>query len=281
MRFNEHFNDNGETELRLKNAMFCRDPFCPFCAEGRAMAYRRKVKKAMPRLVQENPGVRYIVATFTVKNPPISNLRKTISWMSKGYAKLRRELPDVILGDIRALEVTKAQDDPDHAHPHFHCLIAVPAEYFDRAYDLYMSNEEWAELWGKCLGVDYVPSTHVTAISPRGDQPLEQAITEVVKYCTKASDLEADGEWLCEYIDQMLHVKRFSTSGLLRTYLKSIEDEPTDYIGKDEEERLTGRSFLFRWDDYYNRYILISVDDDEIEDASDCGKTVENQAIAG
>ena len=64
----------------------------------------------------------------------------------------------IVLGWTRGTEVTKGEDGPMTAHPHFHALLLVPPGYFSK---FYIKHEKWVELWQDAARLSYVPSVHI------------------------------------------------------------------------------------------------------------------------
>lgn len=256
---------DGTQKLKFQNAHFCRDPYCPICISGVSRARRRQVVQVLPKLLKDNPGIRFISLVLTIKNPPIVELRKSIQWMHKAYTALMRDKRVTQLGYIRALEVTIGDTGLDKCHPHFHVLIAVPPNYFDKDKNLYLSQQQWSRLWAEKLGVDYNPIIHVSSIKENAKLSQSEAIGEIVKYCTKPTDLITDRSWTLNYISQTLSLKRITTAGVFRKYLKALESEPTDFIGKDDEDDLSGSIVTFLWNWERRDYILVQSSEDSTE----------------
>jgi plasmid rolling circle replication initiator protein Rep len=259
LSFEEVEQSDGTKKLKLRNAMFCRDPYCPVCIPARSDARRRQVTKAMPLMIADHPQVKYLMMTLTVKNCEITNLRKTIKWMNSAFIKMINRDSFCELGYIRALEVTRDKNNPKLAHPHFHALLAVPPDYFSTKKSLYMSQGKLSELWKDALGINYTPIVDIRRIKVFEPKALSNAIGEIVKYVTKPTDLLEDVEWTCEYISQMLGAKKVTTGGLFRDYLKQIEQEPEDLIGKDDEDdRKTGIFVYFKYDYKTRNYVVLN-----------------------
>lgn len=249
--------DDGTQKPKLRYTLFCRDPYCPVCIPARSEARRRQVAKAMPLMIADHPQIKYLMMTLTVKNCEITNLRETIKWMNKSFIKMINRDSFCDLGYIKAIEVTRDKNNSNLAHPHFHVLVAVPPDYFSTKKNLYISQDRLSRLWGDALGIDYTPIVDVRRIKVFEHQALSRAIGEIVKYVTKSTDLLEDVEWTCEYISQMLGAKRVTTGGLFHKYLKQIDQEPEDLIGKDEEnDRATGIFMYFKYDYEIRDYVI-------------------------
>ena len=86
-----------------------------------------------------------------------------------------------------------------------------------------------------------------------------QLVPELLKYCTKESDLVADREWFLELTRQLHKMKAVATGGVLKSYLQELEQEPEDLIGKDDEAELTEDeiSLFFGWRRVEKKYRLV------------------------
>lgn len=251
--------DEGEIKLRLQLAKFCRVRHCPVCQWRRSSMWRARLFKVLPQVVEAYPTARWIFLTLTVKNPPLDELRDTVAWMNKAWQLLtkRKEFP--ALGFVKSLEVTRAKDGL--AHPHFHCLLLVPAGYFKRGY---LSQAKWTELWQSCLKADYVPIVDIKVVKDRRskasiieepDNGLVKAICETFKYSIKPSDLVADANWLEGLTNQLHKTRAIATGGILKQYLS--EEEPEDLIHVDDEVDEASEAdpkIRFGWRERVRRY---------------------------
>jgi hypothetical protein len=90
----------------------------------------------------------------------------------------------------------------------------------------------------------------------RGTSP-SSLIPELLKYCTKESDMVIDREWFLELTQQLHKMRAIATGGVLKQYLRDLEDEPEDLIGIDENE--VGEDYgrlLFGWKRSEKKYKL-------------------------
>lgn len=240
----------GEMSLKLNSVYLCHIRHCTVCAWCKQRVWRMRFFEAMPRMVSDHSGLRFLFLTLTVRNVPIEELRDSISHISKAFSKLmkRRKIDKNILGYARALEVTRSKIN--EAHPHLHILIAVKPGYFSGKN--YIKFEEWREMWKESLGVDYEPFINVQTIKPHEDKKHDKdgiisSVCEVAKYTVKPSDLLGLGEenrssfdenknWLLELTDQMHGVKQMNLSGIFRQYLREEEPEEEEILKSFEEE---------------------------------------------
>lgn len=240
--------------LKLSSARFCRVRLCPVCQWRRSLMWKSKAHELLPKVVEQYPTHRWLFLTLTVKNCPIDELRSTLTWMHDAFSRLSKLKVFPATGWIKATEVTRSADGS--AHPHFHCLVMVPAGYF--AGQNYLTQNDWSELWQKSLRIDYKPILHIRAIK-RELSPIT-VIPELMKYCTKESDLVSHRDWFLELARQMHNARTISVGGVLKTQLKELEQEPTDLIGKDDEAETKEdeQHLLFAWKRNDKKYKLIT-----------------------
>lgn len=245
--------DDDTLKLKLRSARFCRVRHCPVCQWRRSLMWKARAFKVLPRIVESYPKHRWLFVTLTQKNIPITDLRGTLVAMNKAFQRLSQLKAWPAVGWLRSTEVTRGRDG--NAHPHFHSLLMVPPGYF--AGKNYLKQAEWVEMWRKSMRLDYNPVLDVQAVK-QGGQPME-LVPELLKYCTKESDLVEDREWLLELTRQMHKMKCVTTGGVLKEYLKELEEEPEDLIGEsDTPEAQDGSSLYFGWKRREKRYKLVS-----------------------
>ena len=145
--------------LKLRSAKFCRVRHCPVCQWRRSLMWKAKAYQVLPKITSKYPTHRWLFMTLTQKNVPITELRETLIEMNKGFKRMveRKMFPAV--GWLRSMEVTRGRDG--NAHPHFHCLLMVPASYFSHGY---IKQHEWVTLWRECMRLDYNPVMDIQAV---------------------------------------------------------------------------------------------------------------------
>jgi len=253
-------NDDGELRLKLRDAKFCRVRHCPVCQWRRSMMWRARFFKALPAIQEAHPTGRWLFLTLTVRNCAITDLRQTLQWMNAAWKRLTERKGFPALGFVKSVEVTRGKDGS--AHPHFHCLLLVPAGYFKRGY---ISQAKWTELWKSCLKADYDPVIDVRAVKATtptlnatldtGNGALMKALCETLKYTVKESDLIADPDWLQELTRQLHKTRAIAIGGVLKEFLS--EEDPEDLINGDveEEEKTEDEvNILFDWAEIIRRY---------------------------
>ena len=279
--------------------------------------------KAFPKIYADHPEWRYIMLTFTVKNCKISDLRETIDEMNKGWKRLIQLKAWPGIGFIRTTEVTRGSwvmkktgklipskqvkliplelrklKDNKTAHPHYHCLVAVPSGYLVGRN--YLSTKKWAALWQQCLRLDYTPICYAAVVKPKDYSDLKgktiwtpeqeefelgvdqvrnavldaasqsepfqvskldylfSAIKEVIKYTVKPDDMTLDPEWLIELSTQLRNSRAVALGGEFKHYLS--DDEPTtqELVGESENKQENDGGIWFGWREQLERYQLKS-----------------------
>lgn len=209
--------------------------------------WKAKAYKVLPKIVEIYPTHRWLFLTLTQKNVPIRDLRETLTEMNRAFGRLVKLKIFPAEGWLRSTEVTKGRDGD--AHPHFHCLLLVPRSYFGRKY---LKQSDWVEMWRKSMRLDYNPILDVQAVK-QGNKPME-LVPELLKYCTKESDLVSDREWFLELTRQMHKMRCVATGGVLKQYLKELEEEPEDLIGEDGSRENDQAEVYFGWKRKDKRY---------------------------
>lgn len=183
-----------EQEKKLHKGNFCKDRMCPMCNWRRSLKVFGQVSQIMD--VLEARGYRFLFLTLTVRNCSGDDFKKTVDMMYDGWRTLYhtyfrhdKTLKAVICGTFRSMEVTVNKEKGEF-HPHFHVILAVKPEYFHKAY---IKQEQWAEMWRSCCGLDYKPIVDIRTVKPRqdkqtGEMSVAGVVAEVSKYAAKDAD---------------------------------------------------------------------------------------------
>lgn len=244
--------ETGAYKFKLSSARFCHVRHCPVCQWRRSLMWKAKAYKILPQLLIDYPKARWLFVTLTVKNCAITDLRKTLGWMNKGFSRFSELKAFPAEGYIKTVEVTRGKTPPGSAHPHFHVLMMVKPSYFGVRY---LSQAKWVQMWQNSLRVDYKPILDVQALKPQDS--LIRLLAEVIKYSVKESDLTADKEWFLELTRQLYRTKAIAIGGILREYLRELEQEPEDLIGNDGEGDVDEGHLYFTWRHRHKKYKLI------------------------
>lgn len=243
---------NGVYRLKLAAARFCKVRHCPVCQWRRSLMWKAKAYKILPQVIENYPNYRWLFVTLTVRNCAITELRETLVWMNNAFKRLSELKAFPAEGYIKTTEVTRGKNPPGSAHPHFHVLMLVRPSYFGVNY---LSQAKWVQMWRKSLRVDYNPILDVQALKPQDS--LVGLLAEVIKYSVKESDLTTDQEWFLELTRQLHHMKAIAVSGVLRDYMRELEQEPEDFIGEDNQADIDEGHLYFEWKNKQKKYKLI------------------------
>lgn len=244
--------DSGVYKLKLNTARFCRVRHCPVCQWRRSLMWKAKAYKILPKVFIDYPKARWLFVTLTVRNCAITDLRETLAWMNKAFKRLSELKSFPAEGYIKTTEVTRGKNPPGSAHPHFHVLMMVKPSYFSHGY---LSQAKWVEMWQKSLRVDYKPILDVQALKPQDS--LIGLLAEVIKYSVKESDLISDQEWFLELTRQLHRTKAIAVGGILRDYLRELEEEPQDLIGQENLAETDEGELYFKWKREKKKYKLV------------------------
>jgi hypothetical protein len=205
--------------------------------------------------------------------------------MHKSWTKLvKRKEWASIQGWIRSVEVTRGaeRDDKgnviryrDDAHPHYHALLMVKPGYFSTGY---VSQKQWTQVWQECLGVGYTPRVDVRRVRPSKHEKtpeegvlMSSAIYETLKYSVKPAECLIDDsgaglsnqQWLTGLTSQLYKTRAVATGGVLKKYLKELEQEPDDLIHADENGLTSvdeeSPRLSFGWRESLKRYTMTEV----------------------
>lgn len=220
---------------RLAKANFCRVRLCPMCQWRRSL----KVYSQMTRICDHIDWNDYaaIHLTLTVRNCRLEDLSGTLDTVLEGFHRLikYKEVGEAVKGSYKAVEITvnSTSGDPWYGtmHPHIHALLIVRKSYFKSRY--YIKQARWVELWRKACKLDYDPDVSVQRVAVSDGQTISEALREVAKYSTKATDITEnplDPVRYLQVLDEALNGRRFvSYTGMLRDLHKQLNlSDPMD-----------------------------------------------------
>ncbi len=293
------FRLTADETLKLTRANFCKVRLCPMCSWRRSLKIFGQVSKIMD-YVEENHNYRYIFLTLTVKNCYGEDLKDTLDLMTKAFNKMnqRKAFRQGVKGYFRSLEITYDKDEfitdeiylkkidyysriglkigdknlnYNTYHPHFHMVLAVDNNYFTNS-RIYLSQEDWTNLWKSSLKVDYTPIVDVRKL--RENKGKE--VAEVAKYTVKSEDFLIKDEKgnikedltdeVVKTLDNSLHRKRLIAFGFIfkdihkKLNLDDAEDgDLTNTDNEDLREDLTDTILRYQWNIGIKNYKLVEV----------------------
>lgn len=250
--FNQTTNTQGEIQLKLRSADFCRVRLCPICQSRRSLMWQARFLEVLPCLLDDHPKSAFLFLTLTVRNCQVGELRETLSKMNAAWGRITHRDCWRVQGWVKSVEITR-NEQTQTAHPHFHAMLMVPPSYFKG--ENYLSHARWVELWRSCLRVDYDPIVNIKVIRPKNPLPpsatpggledsrivpLRGAIAETLKYTVKPAELAIGGEWVEEFVRQVHKTRAVSTGGYFKQYLAQLENDSTegDLIHVEQPEEI-------------------------------------------
>ena len=178
--------DDESKKLHLAN--FCRCRLCPMCNWRRSKKTFGQVSKIVDEIDKLNK-YDYIFLTLTIRNCIPEELENITDLISKSFNRMftdNKRIKSICKGYFRVIEVTYNKKENTY-HPHIHCIVVVEKNYFNRWNKSYIRTEEWAELWGKYLKVDYLPIVDIRKVTSKNYK--NSAVAEISKYTVKSKDI--------------------------------------------------------------------------------------------
>lgn len=223
----------------VKEANFCRARFCPVCQWKRSLATYHNVKLICESIKKEYSDSRFLLLTLTQKNVFASSetLIDEIDRILYAYKKFRqfKTVKKASRGMIKTLEVTYNPERGEF-HPHMHIILCVPACYFQKGNDIYISQKEYCELWKIALETSDNVSCDIRAI--KSDDDIPGAVAEVCKYAVKLNSVaDKGGALMLSHIMSALHGRRlFTMAGIFRKKGKELGINEKNISEFDESE---------------------------------------------
>jgi len=230
--------DREETKLKVQQANFCKNRFCPMCAWRLAHKDAMKIAVLMEYIEVEHDKA-FIFVTLTAPNVKGEDLRDEITRYNKAFKNLtkRNEILRINQGYIRKLEITYNAERNDY-HPHFHCIFAVNKSYF-KSRD-YVSQKRWLDLWRSVMGDDTITQVDVRRVKKDKDS------NEIAKYAAKDSDYTQSQEIFDVFYNALKGRQVLTFNGLFADANKKYKAGELDkYKTLDETEYV--QLVLYRW----------------------------------
>lgn len=247
--------------LKLYQAYFCKNKLCPMCNWRRSMKYSYQTSRIVDEAIKQEPKVRFLFLTLTVKNVEGEALNSTISQLTKSFDRLfrRAKVKKNLLGYLRSVEVTHNEDDNSY-HPHIHVLMMVKSSYF-KGKENYITQKEWGDMWSQSLKVDYTPMIDIRTVKEKG-KGLRGAVLETAKYPTKPIKMDIENKQVVDDLYNGLYRKRqLGYGGLFKTIKKQltlddVENGDLVYTSDDKENISKGTEIVAIWNATKQNYYL-------------------------
>lgn len=257
-----------QPEVNLKAAQVCNTRLCPFCEWRRTRVWRKRLYGGLGALLEEQPKLRGVFLTLTVRNVPLGDLGQQLDEMNKAFHRLvnRKFWPTDLW--FRRTEVTVSGLPGGagySAHPHFHVLLLVKPSYFGKGY---VKQLEWQKQWMTAAKLDYAPIVDVRsakAKSTNGSGPSANAagaVLEAAKYAAKATDLMELGPAISELHWQLRYRRLYAISKDLSRFIKNGEVEADEMLDDDSKPLPHGAekiSVLAQWFEDTQDYQIVDI----------------------
>ena len=208
--------------LKLYQAYFCKNKFCPMCNWRRSMKYSYQTSRIVDGAIKQEPKGHFLFLTLTLRNVVGNDLNKTLTLLTQSFDRLfrRAKVKKNLLGYLRSVEVTHNESDNTY-HPHIHVLMMVRPSFFQSKKD-YITQKEWGYMWSQSLKVDYIPMVDVRAVKEKG-KGMRGAILETAKYPTKPIKLDVENKQVVDDLYNGMYRKRqLGFGGLFKTIKKQL-----------------------------------------------------------
>lgn len=261
---------NTDGSISLNKVWFCKNKLCPICNWRRALKHSYQASNVLDIAMKNNPKAQFLFLTLTVKNVPGSELKESLTDLTKSFDRLfrRAKVKKNLIGFMRATEVTYSEERDDY-HPHLHILLMVKSNYF-RGADNYISQAEWSELWKKSAKLDYNPIVDVRKIKTDGnseDESLYKAVLETAKYPVKPIDsMDLSEDTRLKVVNNLYHglykKRQISYGGELKTIYKSLaldslEDGNLINVNGNDNLEKTYNTVVAKWFWDIKKYIRV------------------------
>jgi plasmid rolling circle replication initiator protein Rep len=237
----EFYANREADKLKVHQANFCKNRFCPLCAWRQAKKDALKISVLMKYIEQEH-GKAFVFVTLTAPNVRAEDLKDEISRYNKAFKKMveRKAFKKINQGYIRKLEITYNAERNDY-HPHFHVTFAVNPSYF-KSRD-YIKQETWLNEWR-----DVMNDQSITQVDVRKVKKNENGkeVNELAKYAAKDSDYTKSQEVFDAFYIALKGRQVLTYNGLFKEANKLFKaDKLNSYIDIDETEYV--QLLLYRW----------------------------------
>ena len=249
----------------------CYIRLCPMCSWRRSNKIFSQCRKIISAMETEQ-AYDYLLLTLTVPNVTADKLINKINEMMSAWNRFigYKRFKNAVLGWYRTLEITHNVNPYsksfDTFHPHFHCILAVPKDwYFDTNYDFYINQSEWLSMWQKAMNDYSITQVDVRKIRSRQDKDIIGAICEVAKYSVKTGDYIIPSDWVLTIntiltLTEVLAYRRLvAFGGVMKEWHKKLNlDDPIDGDLMSDGEDVNGellRTECYIWNTGYQQYI--------------------------
>lgn len=226
--------DETRTRRKLDVGYFCRQRLCAGCAWRSAVKSAQCVSAIAGAMIEQ--GKIMLMVTLTVPNVPGNQLRQTIQHLGRSWMRLLKRERYKCWGDnVRKVEITY-NADADTYHPHMHIVVFVSPGYLRGS--KYISHDRLLRDWREVTGQPEITQVDVRRCRDRG---TSNAILEVAKYATKASDYGRSEDVLDAMYHALHHTRIMTYAGRCKTLRQAYECGQLERYAEIDTTRYTMR----------------------------------------
>lgn len=245
--FLQFLSDNEIEHIKLENANFCGNRFCPQCSANKAREDALQIA-TMCQFLKETNDYEYIFLTLTAPNIPAYKVDDELKMYYESFKKLfkNKRIKSICKGYIRKLEMTYNSTRNDY-HPHYHVLIAVNKSYFVDS-RLYISHKEWLNMWRKAKKDPTIKSLDIQKFKTADD--FFKSVFELSKYIAKDSDYMYNADVFRVFYNNLKGKRMLSFSGCFKNAVKLYKaGDLEQYMGEDPNKNIKYvKRLWYAWD---------------------------------
>ena len=260
--------EHGGIDTNLKAARVCNTRLCPFCEWRRTRVWRGRLTEGLTRLYDDQPKLRGVFLTLTVKNVPMDDLGDTLSDMNAAWQRLQQRafFPTDLW--FRRTEVTAGYGPASNvlmAHPHFHVLLLVKPSYFSHGY---VRQTEWQKQWMDAARLNYAPVVDVRSAKSNWHagsthrDAAQSAVVEAAKYAAKATTLMELGRDISQLHWQLRNRRLYALSKALKAYVNAGDVDATEMLDNDSKPLPAGTErfeVIGQWFEDVQDYLIADI----------------------
>lgn len=266
-----------KAEVNLTAARVCNTRFCPFCEWRRTRVLRQRLFNGLTALYEDQPKLKGVFLTLTVKNCALEHLGDQLDQMNKAWGRMSKcsffptdlwfrrtevTIGSTPMGKNESSSGAASGLFPVTAHPHFHVLLLVKPSYFSHGY---IKKSEWQKQWQMALRETYAPvvdvrvakSNSTSGSTTNGD--ARSAVLEAAKYSAKATSLMELGPAITELHWQLRRRRLHAMSKELAKYIKDGDisaEELMDDQSKPLPQGAERVEVMAQWFEDIEQYVI-------------------------
>lgn len=251
--FLQFLGDHDLEHIKLENANFCGNRFCPQCSANKAREDAVELATISEYISQELE-YDFIFLTLTAPNISADEVNLELEDYAKSFKRLTetKAFKSISKGYVRKLEMTY-NSETNTFHPHYHVMIAVTSSYFTQS-SQYLSQQKWLEMWRKAKRDPTITQVDVRRFRDLGDR--FKAIFEISKYVSKDSDYMYSDDVFAVFYKNLKNKRLLSFNGCFKDAVKLYKAGDLEkYMGEDPNLSI---EYIYRvwysWDSENSKY---------------------------